>query len=84
MSKKNEPRIQVIENATRDDVRPGDHLTWTRVREHGGVITKTSREGIAYRCDRDGNWHPEGGAWITWGEGEDITLTIRRPITEEG
>ena len=29
MSKKKiEPTVQVIENATRDDIQPGDHVTW--------------------------------------------------------
>lgn len=76
------PRMQTIENATRDDVLPGDHLTWTRVWERDGVTAKTSWEGIAHRRGDDDDWWTKGGMYITNGEGEGITLTIRRPVQD--
>lgn len=78
-----ELREQTIENATRDDVRPGDHITWTHVEEiDGGTITER-REGIAYHLDSEGDWWAEDGTWLTDGEGEGITLTIRRPAPQD-
>ena len=86
MSNKNEANVQIIENATRDDIRPGDHVTWEWTREAGGVTITERREGIAHHRDSFGDWWPEKGWWITNGEG--VTLTIRRtaqePPTESG
>ena len=73
---------KIIENATRDDVRPGDHLTWERVVTTAGVTYTTRREGIAHRRDASGNWSTEDGQRITAGKGEHATLTIRRPVQE--
>ena len=78
----NDPNVKIIENATRDDVRPGDHIIWKWVQEIDGVTIKSSHEGIAHHQEGDGNWWTEGGMWLTSvGAG---TLTIRRPITKEG
>ena len=76
MSTPAEPNVQIIENATRDDVRPGDHITWMHVEEIDSVATKHHREGIAHHRDRDGDWRAKDEACITIGEG--TTLTIRR------
>ena len=71
---------RVITNATLDDVRPGDHLTWERRATWRGVDTVKRREGTAhFRVPVTGDWQTEDGEWITNGEGEGITLTIRRP-----
>ena len=79
-----DPTVQTIENATRDDVRPGDHITWTRVKEiDGGTITER-REGIAYHLDSEGDWWAQDGALLTDGWGGGITLTIRRPAAQDG
>ena len=79
-----DPTVQTIENATCDDVRPGDHITWTRVKEIDGVIITERREGIAYHLDSEGDWWAQDGVWLTFGEGEGITLTIRRPAAQDG
>lgn len=86
MSKKNKTIVQVIENATRDDGRPGDHLTWEEVTTEGGVTRAVRHEGIAHHRDGDGDWCTEDGTWITLSDSDQagVTLTIRRPITEEG
>lgn len=76
-------RTETIENAALDDVRPGDHLTWTRVWERDGVTANTSREGIAHRRGDDDDWWTKGGMYITNGEGEGVTLTIRRRAVKE-
>ena len=77
----NDQNMQVIENATRNDVRSGDHLTWKWVQEIDGVTVRSSHEGIAHHQDEYGDWWTEGGMWLTSvGAG---TLTIRRPITKE-
>ena len=80
MDEKIETAVQVIENATRDDVRPGDHITWMCVEEIDSVTTKHHREGIAHHRDRDGDWRAKDEACITIGEG--TTLTIRRAAPE--
>ena len=72
--------MQTIENATRADVRPGDHLTWKWVQEIDGVTVKSSHEGIAHHQDEYGDWWTEGGMWLT--SGDAGTLTIRRPVQE--
>lgn len=79
----NEQNVQIIENATRDDVRPGDHVTWEWTREHGDMSVTNARSGIAYHRDADGDWWTKGGMFITDWNKEGPTLTIRRPITKE-
>ena len=82
----NDPNVKIIENATRDDVRPGDHLTWEWTDERGGLIYLERRGGTAHFRDEGGDWRTKDGQWITHGESEDITITIRRRIVskEEG
>ena len=75
--------VQVIENASRDDVRPGDHITWERTWVRHGVSRFTCHEGIAHYRDRFGNWQAAEGGWLTDGEGPGTTLTIRRTIPVE-
>ena len=81
MSKKN---VKIIENASLDEVRPGDHLTWEHTREVDGVTVTVRREGVAGARYGNADWYTKDGMWITEGEGEGVTLTIRRPITKEG
>lgn len=71
---------EIIENATLDDIRPGDHLTWTRVQAIDGVTLTIRREGIAHHRDGGGDWRIASGYWLTDGEGEGITITIRRTV----
>lgn len=68
--------METIENAHLDDVRPDDHLTWTRIMEVGGVTITHTREGTAHH--RAGDWNTADNVWITNGEGD--TLTIRRTL----
>ena len=79
MNENTNPDVKTIENATGDDVRPGDHVTWDDVEEERGMTITTRREGIAHHRDLDGDWWTEDGMWITFGESEGDTLTIRRP-----
>lgn len=80
MSTTSEPRMQTIENATRDDVRPGDHIAWEATRTERGVSLTTRREGIAHYRDTFGNWCTKEGDDITIGEGEGVTIAIRRTV----
>lgn len=82
MNENTDTLVETIENARLDDVRAGDHLTWTSVRKHDGVTITERREGIAYRRDGDGDWVAKSGVWITAGIREGVTLTIRRPVRE--
>ena len=83
MSENTETRTETIENATIDDVRPGDHIAWTYTWEVGGVTFTMCREGIAHRRDEgSGDWRAEEGGWLTNGEGKGITITIRRAVRE--
>ena len=82
MNEKNDPNVQVIENATRDDVRPGDHLILETPRLWRDVTITTRREGIAHHRDGDGDWCTEDGVWLTDFSDASGTLTIRRPIQE--
>lgn len=75
-------RVQTIENASLDDVSPGDHITWTRVWERDGVAVKIIYEGIAHHRGDDDDWWTKGGMYITNGEDEGVTITIRRPVQE--
>ena len=82
MSKKN---VQVIENARPEDVWPGDHIVWEHTETFRGVTRTVRREGIAHHREQLlDDWVTGDDGLITDGEGEDITLTIRRPITKEG
>lgn len=83
MNEQNDPTVQILENATRDDVRPGDHMVWESSETEYGVTIMTRREGIADYRDALGNWHTKYGGDITMVEGDDITLTIRRPVTSK-
>ena len=76
MKEQNEPNAQTIENATPDEVRQGDHITWEETDTRKGVTRTVRREGIAYRRDSFGAWWTEDRGLITNGEGD--TLTIRR------
>ena len=78
-----EKNMQFIENATLDDVIPGDHLVWEYTREVDGVTITERREGIAARQTTFGDWRAERGAYLTCGEGARTSLTIRRQITKE-
>lgn len=81
----NDQNMQIIENATRDDVRPGDHIVWEHTETFRGVTRTVRREGIAHHREQLlDDWVTGDDGLITDGEGEDITLTIRRPITKEG
>ena len=73
-------RMETIENATRDDVRPGDHLTWERVKTIDGVTITTRYEGIARFRDEGGDWWTSEGMYVTT---KDVAaLTIRRPARD--
>lgn len=80
MSKKN---VQVIKNARLYDVRPGDYIIWEYTREVDGVTITVHREGVAGARYGNADWYTKDGMWITEGEGEGITITIRRPINKE-
>ena len=82
MNEKNDPNVQVIENATRDDVRPGDHLILETPRLWRDVTITTRREGIAHHRDGDGDWCTEDGVWLTDFSDDSGALTIRRPVME--
>ena len=73
---------QIIKNARLDDVIPGDHLVWEYTREVDGVTITARREGVAGARYGNADWYTKDGMWITEGEGERVTLTIRRPIKE--
>lgn len=74
----NDPNVKIIENAALDDVRPGDHVVWEESDTERGVTSIIHREGVAHDRDSQGDWCTEEGLYITAGEGEDVTLTIRR------
>ena len=82
MGNLNDPNVKIIKNATRDDVRPGDHVTWEYTGAREGVTTFERREGIAHHRDSDGDWCAEGGRYITYSEGYGRTITIRRTVQE--
>ena len=78
-----DPAVQTIENATRDDVCPGDHITWEESRVYYGVTAFERHEGIAHHRDSYGDWCTEEDGQLTRGEGEGITITIRRPAAQD-
>lgn len=81
MNENTKTDVQLIENATRDDVRPGDHIIWERVRGRIGAATMLERrEGIAHHRDKDGDWYTENDVWLAGLDGNDATITIRRPV----
>ena len=80
MSENTDHNMQVIENATRDDVRPGDHITWEQTWTVHDMTATQRREGVAHARDRDGDWYTERGAYITNYWASNGTVTIRRPI----
>ena len=80
----NDPTVQIIENATEDDIHPGDHVIWSTTWESRGLTSTRLREGIAHRRDGFGNWRTVGGACLTDGSGEGITITVRRATPAEG
>jgi len=75
-----DPNVQTIENARLDDIQPGDHVTWEDVVEGRGVTIVERREGIAHHRDNDGDWCSEDRLFITAGEEEGVTITIRRTL----
>lgn len=77
-----DPNIHIIENASLDDIRVGDYITWTRVWERDGVAVKIIYEGIAHHRGDDDDWWTKGGMYITNGEDEGVTITIHRPIND--
>ena len=79
MSEKN---VQIIENASLDDVVPGDHLVWEYTREVDGVTITARREGIAACRYGNVDWYTKDGMWITDSRQGDA-LTIRRPVPVE-
>ncbi len=79
MNENTKTGVQVIENASLDDVRPGDHVVWEKTWVVRGVTCAESREDVTHRLDSAGDWCNEDGMWITGGEGEGITITVRRP-----
>lgn len=81
MNENTKTGVQVIENATRKDVRPGDHITWEQTEVRKGVTRTVRREGIAHHRDSFGAWWTEDRGLITNGEG--IALTLRRPVPVE-
>lgn len=82
MDELNTPTVETIENATRGDVRPGDHLILETPRMWRDVTITTRREGIAHHRDGDGDWCTEDGVWLTDFSDASGTLTIRRPVME--
>lgn len=83
MSKKNEANVQVIENASPEDVRPGDYIAWETRHTGSGSTLTMRREGVARHRGAGGEWRTEDGGLLTEEEYENTALTIRRPITEE-
>lgn len=80
MDELNNQNVKVIENATAEMVREGDRLTRRSAGQYGSVTTVETREGVASYRDGHGDWFTADGIWLTDGEGEGVTLTIRRPI----
>lgn len=76
--------VQTIENATRKDIIPGDHITWEATETIRGLTKTARREGIAHHRDVFNNWRTEDGDCITVGVDEDegVTITIRRTIQD--
>ena len=75
-----DPNIQIIENATLDDIQAGDHVIHLEVLNYSGITVTGRREGIAHHLDKDGDWCTEEGEWIICETDEDDVITIRRAI----
>lgn len=75
-----DPNIQIIENATLDDIQEGDHVIHSETIYYSGVTTSGRREGVAHHKDEDGCWRTEEGEWIVDETDENDTITIRRAI----
>ena len=84
MNENTDPDVQVIEDASLDDVCPGDHLTWDLTWTHRGVTLTNRRGGIACRRDEFGDWWAKDGGCITVDGQAGATLTIRRPALKGG
>lgn len=84
MDELNNQNVKVIENATRDDVLPGDRITWEEITTEGGVTRTVRHEGIAHHRDGDGDWCTEDGTWITLSDSdwEGVTITSRRTVQD--
>ena len=82
MREPSDSNVKTIENATLDDVQPGDHITWKEARVYHGVTAFERHAGIAHHRDWTGDWCTEEGAWITCGGGKGATLTIRRAVQD--
>ena len=80
MDEPDTPNVQTVENARLYDVRPGDHITWERTLTGRGVTIVERRDGIAHYRDNEGDWCSEEDLYITAGEGENITIRIRRTL----
>lgn len=81
MNENTKTDVQVIENAGPDDVQAGDYVIWERIRRRIGVATMLERrEGIAHHRDDYGDWYTENHAWLAGLDGNDATITIRRPV----
>ena len=78
MTTQDHTNMHIIENARAKDAILGDHLTWVWKREVNGMTVIERREGIFHHRDAYGMCRSEDGRWITYGEGDGITLTIRR------
>lgn len=72
--------IQVIENASIDDIQAGDRVIHIQTMNYRGIINIGRREGIAHHLDERGIWCNEEGEWIICETEEDDTITIRRTI----
>jgi len=77
-------RLETIENASLDDVLPGDHITWEVTETIRGLTSTARREGIAHHRDAFNNWRTKDGDCITLAEGESegVTITIRRTVQD--
>ena len=80
MDELNTLTVETIENATRDDVRPGDHITWERVTTIDGATITARYEGTARYRDEGGDWWTSEGMYLT--TADTATLTIRRTAPE--
>jgi len=83
MNENTGPDVQVIENASLRDVRPGDHVVWEKTWVVRGVTCTEIREDVAHHLDSAGDWCNEDGMWITGGEGDGTSITIRRTVPVE-
>lgn len=83
MNEQSNPTVKIIENASLDDVRPGDHITWDLTWTHRDVTLTNRREGIACHRDEFGDWWGKDGGCITVDGQAGATLTIRRTVASK-